>query len=86
MQVREIPGGCRLTLGGWAHGAGPTLQAALDDLVASVLDMATAVHEGGLVLPKEAGIPDHRWFDFLLQVADRTRRGEDVRRLVLDGA
>ena len=46
MHLREIPGGCRLSLGGCAHGAGPTLQAALDDLVASVLDMATAVQSG----------------------------------------
>jgi len=46
VHLREIPGGCRLSLGGCAHGAGPTLQAALDDLVASVLDMATAVQSG----------------------------------------
>jgi hypothetical protein len=82
LQVREIPGGCRLSLGGLAHGAGPTLQDALDDLVASVVAMATAVQAGGLAVPKEIGPPDHRWFDFLLQVAEADG---DARRLVLDG-
>ena len=85
IQLREIPGGCRLSLGGCAHGAGPTLQAALDDLVASVLDIATAAQSGGLVMSKELGPPDHRWFDFLFRVAERARQGEDARRLVLDG-
>jgi hypothetical protein len=85
IQLREIPGGCRLSLGGWAHGAGPTLQDALDDLVASVLDLATAMRDGGLVMPREAGAPDHRWLDFLARVAERAREGEDARRLLLDG-
>ena len=85
LQVREIPGGCRLSLGGWAHGAGPTLQEAFDDLVASVLDLATALQAGGFVLPRETGPADHRWLDFLWQVGERARRGEDARGFVLDG-
>jgi hypothetical protein len=85
IRLRETPAGCRLSLGGRVDGAGATPQEALDDLVARLREIATAVHGRGLIVPRECGAPDHRWLDFLWRAAERARRGDDLRRLVLDG-
>jgi hypothetical protein len=67
LRLQEFAGGYRLSLGGLVHGAGATSQAALDDLVARVLDLATAIQRGTLVMPREAGPPDHRCLEFLVR-------------------
>ena len=83
IELREIPGGCRLSLGGSVHGFGPTPQEALESLVSKVLDLAIVLYDRGLMVPRAGGALDHRWLEFLWQLGERARQGEDPRRLVL---
>jgi hypothetical protein len=82
LHVREIAGRCRLWLGPWAYGDGATLQAAADDLLTRLLQQAAHVRAGDAGVPAELGAPDHRWLDFLWEVAEMAARGEDVRARV----
>jgi hypothetical protein len=77
-----MAGRCRLSLGGWAHGDGPTLQEAADDLMSRLLRQARHVRSG-VAVPTELGPPDHRWLGFLWEIAEMSARGEDVRARVL---
>jgi hypothetical protein len=83
LHVREPAGRCRLCLGAWAYGDGDTLQAAADDLLARLLWQARSFYTGRVAVPAELGAPDHRWFEFLWEVAEMSARGEDVRARVL---
>ena len=57
LTVQESPGRVRLCLGGLAHGDGPTLQDAADDLVQRLLTYAMAVRASGMRPPLELGPP-----------------------------
>jgi hypothetical protein len=83
LHVREPYGLCRLWLGGRAYGDGQTLQEAADDLVTRLLRQARALRAGTMAVPAELGAPDHRWFEFLWEVAEIADRGGDVRAYVL---
>lgn len=73
---------CRLSLNGWAHGDGTTLQAAADDLLAKLLDIGLSIRASGFAVPRELGPPDHDWLEFFWRVGDLASRGGDVRAFV----
>jgi hypothetical protein len=82
LEVREAGGRCRLSLGAWAVGEGPTLQDAADDLIARLLTVAMCVRSSGVRVSSECPISDRRWLDFVWQVGEMAAAGEDVRELV----
>jgi hypothetical protein len=84
LSLRETPAGCRLTLGGLAHGSGTTLQEAADQLVWRVLAAALAVRRGGVSWAPGLR-PEPRSVEFLREVAEVAGRGGGVRRLILAG-
>jgi hypothetical protein len=84
LTLRETRLGCRLTLGGLAHGSGTTLQEAADQLVLRVVAAALAVRAGDLTCTSGFA-PEPRSLKFLREVAEVAGRGGDVRRLVLGG-
>ena len=57
LTVQEAPGRVRLCLGGLAHGDGPTLQDAADDLVQRLLTYAMAFRASGFRPPLELAPP-----------------------------
>ena len=65
LTVQESPGRVRLCLGSLAHGDGPTLQDAADDLVQRLLAYAMAFRASGMRPPLELGPPDLATMDFL---------------------
>jgi hypothetical protein len=81
-QVQELPGGCRLSLAGLAHGDGPTLQEAADALIERLLTVATSIRASGLRLVPELGPPDHRLLEFVWELGELAARGEDIRERV----
>jgi len=73
---------CRLSLGGLAHGHGPTLQKAADELVARVLDTALSLMHGRLTLSRAMPL-EPRVIAFLSKVAALSEQCGDVRARVL---
>jgi hypothetical protein len=87
LRLTEVEGGCRLSVGGCAHGYGATLQEAADDLVRRLLELATCVRAGdagrtSTDLPRV----DVRMLSFLHEVGVIAEAGGDVRRRVFDPA
>ena len=65
LTVQESPGRVRLCLGSLAHGDGPTLQDAADDLVQRLLAYVMAFRASGMRPPLELGPPDLATMDLL---------------------
>jgi hypothetical protein len=80
LEFRQVGGRCRLSLGGYAYGDGSTLQEAADDLVARLLTLALGFRSStGFVYSSEMPPPDVRWLEFLYELEEMARRGEDIR-------
>jgi hypothetical protein len=86
LQLRETAGGCRLSLTGLAHGDGPTLQEAADDLIARLLGVVMSVRTSGFRIVSELGPPDRNVLDFLWELGELAARGEDIRPRVFGAA
>ena len=82
LSVQELPGQVRLGLGTFAHGTGPTLQDAADDLVERLLNSALALRAGGLRLCSELGPPDLAALAFLDELGEIAAAGGDIRRRI----
>jgi hypothetical protein len=78
LTVQESPGRVRLCLGSLAHGDGPTLQDAADDLVQRLLSYVMAFRASGFRAPVELGPPDLAAIDFLYELGE-TAVGSDIR-------
>ena len=78
LTVRERAGGVRLHLGALAHGDGPSLQEAADDLVRRVLVIARALRTGGLSVSREVA-HDVAALSFLYELDELACAGGDVR-------
>jgi hypothetical protein len=76
--VREHAAGVRLHLGVIAHGDGPSLQEAADDLVQRVLALSRASRTGGFSVPREVA-QDLAALSFLYELDEIHAAGGDVR-------
>jgi hypothetical protein len=76
--VREHAAGVRLHLGSVAHGDGPSLQEAADDLVRRVLIVARALRTGGFSVSLEV-THDVAALSFLYELDEIAAAGGDVR-------
>lgn len=80
-------GRCRLSLGSYAYGNGNNLQEAADDLVARLLTFAKQFRSGsGFRFSSELLPIDFRWFEFLYELDEMARRGEDIRPRIFGSA
>ena len=79
LTVQESPGRVRLRLGGLAHGDGPTLQDAADDLVQRLLTYAMAFRATGIRPSLELAPPDLATMDFLYELGEIAAAGGDIR-------
>jgi len=79
LTVQESLGRVRLCLGSLAHGDGPTLQDAADDLVQRLLIYAMAFRATGFQPACELGPPDLAAIDFLYQLGEIAADGSDIR-------
>src|SRR5215211_274117 len=70
LTVQESPGRVRLWFGSLAHGDGPTLQDAADDLVQRLLTYAMAFRASGLRPSLEMAPPDLAAMDLLYQLGE----------------
>jgi hypothetical protein len=82
LELLETGGRCRLSLSGWAHGEGETLQEAADELVARPLNLAMRFRGGGLWFPPALGRPAARELAFVWELGDIAARGGDIRERV----
>ena len=80
LTVQESYGRIRLCLGNLAHGDGPTLQDAADDLVQRLLTYAMAFRSSGVRVSSELGPVDLAAVDFLYQLGELAAAGGDIRR------
>jgi hypothetical protein len=71
----------RLALGGIAHGDGPSLQEAADDLIRRLLDLAAAFRSGACCTSRELA-PDLESLSFLYELGELAAAGGDVRARV----
>ena len=78
LSVRERAGGVRLHLGSLAHGDGPTLQEAANDLVRRVLVIGRAFRTSGFSVPREVA-HDVAALSFLYELDEIAAAGGDVR-------
>lgn len=87
LSAREAAGRCRLSLGGYVHGDGATLQEAADDLVRRLLVLALSLRSehGFRVSPEGPGL-DLRWSDFLYELGSIAASGGDIRDRVFPHA
>jgi hypothetical protein len=79
LTVQELPGRVRLCLGTLAHGTGPTLQDAADDLVQRLLSYTMALRASGLQASSELG-PDLAAVGFLYQLGEIAAADGDIRQ------
>jgi hypothetical protein len=78
LTVREHAAGVRLHLGSVAHGDGPSLQAAADDLVGRVLAIGRALRTTGFSVAPEAPC-DVAALSLLCELDEIAAAGGDVR-------
>jgi hypothetical protein len=78
LTVRERSGGVRLYLGSVAHGDGPSLQEAADDLVRRVLAPGRAFRTSGFSVSPELPY-DMAALSFLCELEEIAAAGGDVR-------
>ena len=81
LTIKEFEGTVRLTLGGFAHGEGRTLQEAADDLVCSVLRVVMACRSNGFRACSELR-PDIETITFLHELGEIAAAGGDIRERV----
>jgi hypothetical protein len=79
LTVQESPGRVRLRLGSLAHGDGPTLQDAADDLVQRLLSYVVAFRATGIRPSLELAPPDLAAMDFLYELGEIAATGGDIR-------
>jgi hypothetical protein len=79
LTVQESPGHVRLCLGSLAHGDGPTLQDASDDLVQRLLTYVMAFRATGIRASRELAPPDLATMDFLYELGEIAAAGGDIR-------
>jgi len=80
LTVRESCGRVRLCLGNLAHGDGPRLQDAADDLVQRLLTYVMAFRSSGVRVSPELGPVDLAAMDFLFELGEIAAAGGDIRR------
>ena len=78
LTVREHAAGMRLHLGSVAHGDGPSLQEAADDLVRRVLVIGRAFRTSGFSVSPESPY-DMAALSFLYELDEIAAAGGDVR-------
>ena len=83
LTVKELGGHVRLTLGGFAHGEGASLQEAADDLVCSILRLVMACRSSGFRACSEFR-PDHETMSLLHELGEIAAAGGDIRARVFD--
>jgi hypothetical protein len=83
LELCEAGDRCRLSLGGWAHGEGETLQEAADQLVARLLDIALRFRRSGFNFTRALGRPDMDELTFVWELGEIAARGGDIRPRVL---
>jgi len=71
----------RLSLGGFAHGDGASLQEAADDLVCSILRVVWAFRSSGFRVSREL-CPDVDTMNFLHELGEIAAGGGDIRTRV----
>jgi hypothetical protein len=81
--VREHSAGVRLHLGSVAHGDGPSLQEAADDLVQRVLVLASALRTSGCSIAPEIA-PDVAALNLLYELDEIATAGGDIRVRLFD--
>jgi hypothetical protein len=79
LTVQESSGRVRLCLGSLAHGDGPTLQGAADDLVQRLLTSVMAFRASGIRPSLELAPPDLATMDFLYELGEIAAAGGDIR-------
>jgi hypothetical protein len=82
LTLREQADGVRLHLGSVAHGDGPSLQKAADDLVQRVLVIAKALRTGGISVSTEVA-HDAALLNFLWELDELAAAGGDVRPRII---
>jgi hypothetical protein len=83
LELNETGTGCRLSLGGWAHGEGETLQQASDQLVARVLDIALRFRRTGYRFVRTLTGPSMDELSFVWELGEIAAGGGDIRPRVL---
>jgi hypothetical protein len=79
LDVSEVDGRVRLSLGGIGRGEGASLQEAADDLVRHLLLIAMAFQASGVGRISSECHPDFALLDFVFEVAQIAARGDDIR-------
>ena len=82
LELCETGTGCRLSLGGWAHGEGETLQRASDQLVARLLDVALRFRTSGYNFARTLGRPSLDDVSFVWELGEIAAMGGDIRQRV----
>jgi hypothetical protein len=83
LELCETGSGCRLSLGGWAHGEGETLQHAADQLIARLLDISLRFRASGYRFARALGRPTMEELSFVWELGEIAARGGDIRQRVL---
>jgi hypothetical protein len=78
LRVSEVGGRVRLSLVGFSHAEGATLQEAADELVRRMLLIAMAFRTDGIGKPY-AYQPDPDALQFIWELGEIAARGEDIR-------
>jgi hypothetical protein len=82
LELNETGGRCRLSLDGFAHGEGDTLQEAADQLIARVLDVALRFRSSGYRFTQALGRPHADDLRFVWELGEIAARGGDIRQRV----
>ena len=83
LQIQEVGGRVRLSLGGLGHAEGATLQEAGDELVRKMHAMALAFRASGLGPVYPGCTPDLGVIDFIWRLGEVAAAGGDIRDLLL---
>ena len=78
LTIKELEGNVQLTLGGFAHGEGASLQEAADGLVASILKLVMAFRSTGFQVCREFHL-DLETMNFLHELGEVAAAGGDIR-------
>ena len=79
LELSEAGDRCRLSLGGWAHGEGETLQQAADQLIVRVLDVALRFRQTGFRFTRTLGGPNMDELSFVWELGEIAAGGGDIR-------
>jgi hypothetical protein len=78
LTIKEGEGHVRLSLGGFAHGEGASLQEAADGLVSSILQLVMAFRSTGFQASREFRL-DLETMNFLHELGEVAAAGGDLR-------